>query len=112
MVVLVGEDKLVDVLGKSFALPVEVLPFGARQSANRLEALGCQAELRCVAGDPLVSDNGNHILDCRFVGGIPDPRPLDREIHDIPGVVDSGLFLSMAGRILVSDERGRVRVIP
>lgn len=111
MVVMVGADKLVEVLGKAFRLPVEVLPFGARQVAERLRKLGAEPELRRQDGSPLRTDNGNLILDCQFAEGIPDPAGLEARINLIPGVLDNGLFVGMAGRVMVGHDDGSVREI-
>jgi ribose 5-phosphate isomerase A len=110
MVVVVGRDKLVDVLGKSFLLPVEVAQFGWWQSSRRLETLGCKALLRTrPGGDRFVTDNGNYILDCRFEG-IPDPAGLEARINQIAGVVDNGLFVGLTGRVVIGDADGRVEI--
>ncbi|MHC4514393.1 MAG: ribose-5-phosphate isomerase RpiA [Planctomycetota bacterium] len=109
MVVIVGENKVVDVLGKAFPLPVEVLPFGWRQAATMLKALGCEPKLRRKGdGPPHRTDNGNYIVDCKF-DGIPDPAHLAPVINSIPGVVDNGLFVGMAGRVFVGNNDGEVR---
>jgi len=102
LVILVGADKLVDRLGVRTPLPVEIVPFGRVLCERRLGALGSKPTLRAGATGPFVTDNGNHILDCKFEG-IGDPAALDRKIHEIPGVVDTGLFVGMAERVLVQD---------
>ena len=111
MIVMVGESKMVDVLGKDFLLPVEVLPFGWSQCAARLRALGCETRLREIDGSPLLTDNDNYILDCAFQDGIADPESLESRINLIPGVLDNGLFTNIAGRILVGDDSGQVRIV-
>lgn len=111
MVVLVGENKMVPVLGKAFLLPVEVMTFGWRQAAARLAALGCETRIRMTDDQPLVTDNHNFIVDCAFPDGIADPAGMEQTINTIPGVLDNGLFVGMAGRILVGNDRGEVRLI-
>jgi ribose 5-phosphate isomerase A len=101
LVVLVDPRKLVPRLGDRFPLPVEVTPFGWQQTARHLAALGAQPKLRADGTTPFLTDNGNHILDCRFPGGIDDPARLEREIDAIPGVVESGLFVGLARRVIV-----------
>lgn len=109
-IVIVGPDKLVSRLGEKFLLPVEVLPFGWKQCSNALEALGCQAHLRKRPdGETLVSDNDNYILDCRF-GGIDDPAALEASIDTIPGVIESGLFVGLADKLVIGYEDGRVEL--
>lgn len=112
MLVVVDESKLVDVLGKKFLLPVEIMQFGWRQAARAIEATGCVPQLRSVAsGEPLITDNGNYILDCKY-DGIPDPGRLHDLLNSLPGVLDNGLFVGMAGRIIVGERSGKVRLIP
>jgi ribose 5-phosphate isomerase A len=100
--ILVGADKLVPVLGTRGRLPVEVIPFAIPFVRRRLRELGCEPELRTAETKPVVSDNGNLIVDCA-VGAIADPRGLERALRAIPGVIDSGLFLGTADTVLVGD---------
>jgi ribose 5-phosphate isomerase A len=89
------------VLGK-FPLPVEVIPFAQLLVAKRIAALGAAVKLRQDAkGDPFVSDEGHHILDCGF-GQIPDPPALARKLSDMPGVVEHGLFIDLASVVLMA----------
>ena len=60
--------------------------------------------------EPLLTDNGNEILDCRFEGGIPDARQLDRELNAIPGVVENGLFVDLAHVLVIGDDEGGAEV--
>jgi ribose 5-phosphate isomerase A len=101
-VVLVGDEKLVPVLGSRGRLPIEVVPFAAAPCRHRLEALGYPAEPRTAAGTPVVTDNGNRLLDCR-VGPIADAAALDATLRAIPGVVGTGLFVGMNPTVLVWD---------
>ena len=108
LVVIVDERKVVDRLGVDFLLPVEVLTFGLRPVCNALAALGCEAFVRSEAdGRAFVSDNGHSIVDCRFASGIADPAGLETQIDAIPGVVESGLFVGLAGRVIVGHDDGR-----
>lgn len=109
-VILVGPEKRVDKLGARGKLPVEVVPFGVPLAAKRLRALGLAPALRSAdGGAPLVSDNGNWILDCGLQP-MADPRALERAIREIPGVLDTGLFLGIAHTVLVQHD-GRVEEI-
>ena len=110
-VVVVDESKLVDVLGKAFLLPVEVLQFGWKHTERRIAATGCKPALRMSDGKPFVTDNGNYVLDCKY-DGIEDPAWLAEHLNSLVGVVDHGLFVGMAGRVLVGDSAGKVRVVP
>ena len=113
LVILVGPEKLVPVLGTRGRLPVEVVPFGASACARKLRALGYEAQLREADGAPVENDNGNAILDCR-VGAIHDPVALERSLVEIPGVIGTGLFLGMVETVVIEHpdrvevrERGR-----
>jgi ribose 5-phosphate isomerase A len=108
LVILVGVEKLVPVLGTRGRLPVEVVPFGLAACQRALRARGLAATPRAGADGWFVTDNGNHILDCA-VSAIVDPRGLDEELRGIPGVVGTGLFVAMADTVLVQDEE-RVQV--
>lgn len=111
LVVIVDASKLVPMLGKAFKLPVEVVQFGWQHTARRVAATGCEVQRREKNGAPFVSDNGNFVLDCRYPG-IPDPAALQRTLDAVPGVVDHGLFVGLAGRIVVADAQGSVRILP
>ena len=99
MVVVADATKQVQRLGK-FPLPVEVIKFAQALVAKRISALGAQVQLRTGAdGKPFLTDENNHILDCRF-GEIPDPPALARQLSDMPGVVEHGLFIGLASVVL------------
>ncbi len=102
LVILVGTEKLVPRLGTRGKLPVEVVPFALPLCERRLADLGCPATPFHRDGRLFVTDNGNHILDCQ-VGPIADAPQLEADIRAIPGVVGTGLFLSMAQTVLVGD---------
>ena len=112
LVILVGPEraaeKLVPALGSRGKLPVEVVAFALPLVVHRLALLGFPAEpLRTADGGVFLSDNGNPILHAK-VGPLADPAGLDRQLHAIPGVVGTGLFLGMAERVIVQHEDGRV----
>lgn len=94
MVVVADASKRVARLG-AFPLPVEVVPFGWRQAAARLAALGAEVARRERDGAPFVTDEGNYIVDCRF-GAIEDPAALAARIAPLTGVVEHGLFVGLA----------------
>jgi len=103
-IVVVDESKEVPVLGR-FPLPVEVIPFGWEALSRRIESLGCTPQLRMDQGTPYRSDNGNYILDCAF-SAIPEPESLNCELHLMPGVVETGLFIGMAERVIIGGGSG------
>jgi len=99
VVIIADSSKQVAVLGK-FPLPVEVIPFAQPLVAKRITASGATVKLRKDAkGNPFVTDEGHHILDCSF-GQIPDPPALARKLSDMPGVVEHGLFIDLATVVL------------
>ena len=106
MIVVVDETKLVGALGERQAVPVNVVRFGWRQTAARLERLGCAPALRLTtSGTPFVTDDNNYVLDCRF-GPIAQPARLAEEIKGLLGVVEHGLFIGVASRVVVGGAGG------
>lgn len=99
-VMIVDDSKLVDQLGQTRAVPVEVLPFAWRLTEKRLAELGCQPVLRQKSDATLETDNGNYILDCNF-GAIADPESLEPRIKLVPGVVETGLFIRIADVLVI-----------
>lgn len=105
-VVVVDETKLVKQLGIGVVLPVEVLPFLWRSTAERLIALGASLVVRGGEEAPYVTDNGNLILDLTVDGGIKDAVALDVELKKITGVVEHGLFVGMTDTVIVAGPEG------
>jgi ribose 5-phosphate isomerase A len=115
MVVIADESKLVQMLG-AFPLPIEVVPFGLaateRAIAHALEWLSLPIRLKVrmdARGHAFVTDGGHRIVDAAL-GRIADPDKLAQALTAIPGVVEHGLFLGLAGTAIVAGESG-VRVI-
>lgn len=101
LVIVTDSSKHVPVLG-AFPLPVEVIRFAQALIAKRIQGLGAATTLRRDAkGQPYVTDEGHHILDCRF-GKIPDPAALSRTLLDMPGVVEHGLFIGMTSVVVMA----------
>jgi ribose 5-phosphate isomerase A len=101
-VIITDASKRVPVLGK-FPLPVEVIKFARAVVVKKIEALGAEVELRRGAdGTPYLTDENNYILDCRF-GQIADADGLARQLSDMPGIVEHGLFIGMASVVLVAN---------
>ncbi len=103
-IVVVGEGKVVPQLGK-FPLPVEVVPFAGPLVEPKLAKLGAAPTLRMRGSDPYLTDEGNWIFDCHF-GSIPDPARTASDLRAIVGVVEHGLFLNTATRVIVADATG------
>ena len=104
-VVVVDSTKLVERLNLGFLLPVEVLPGAWRQVKQELEKFGGLAELRMAQrkAGPIVTDQGNLVLDFKLDGGIGDPTALEQTINNIPGVLENGLFVNLADEVLVGE---------
>jgi ribose 5-phosphate isomerase A len=112
LIILVGDEKLVPVLGSRGKLPVEVLQFGLSATIRHLKALGLSPNLRMAGSHPIATDNVNYILDCD-TGPMDQPADLERHILAVPGVVGTGLFLGMADLVLIQrGEQVEVRQCP
>jgi ribose 5-phosphate isomerase A len=109
VVLVVDESKVVRRLGDGAAVPVEVVPFGWSRTRGALAGLGCEPELRVKEGEAYRTDGGNYLLDCRFPT-IEDPAGLAERIKAITGVVEHGLFVGIAKRVVVAGESG-IRVL-
>ncbi|NJN89468.1 MAG: ribose-5-phosphate isomerase RpiA [Leptolyngbyaceae cyanobacterium RM1_406_9] len=103
-IVVVDSSKLVDRLGSTFALPVEVLPMAITPVTKAIEALGGKPELRMgVKKDgPVITDQGNMVLDVTF-GAIANPAELEKTLNNIPGVLENGLFVGVADLVLIGE---------
>ena len=104
-VVVVDSTKIVERLNLDFQLPVEVIPSAWTQVQNTLANLGGNAELRMAVrkAGPVITDQGNLVLDVGFDGGISDPENLEKRINNIPGVLENGLFVNIADEVLVGE---------
>ncbi len=100
-IIIVSHEKFVKQLG-SFPLPVEVIPFGWQVIFNQLETLGGSPDLRLKQGQPLLTDQGNYIIDCRF-RQIIDASQLEQRLNMIPGVVENGLFTGLCTRMIMAE---------
>ena len=105
VIIIVDETKIVKGLGCDSFLPVEVTRFGWTATKKVLEGLGCTGELRRIIDEAFITDNQNYIIDCDF-GKITDPETLEREINNIPGVLENGLFIGLADQIIVGSKQG------
>ncbi|BBL85857.1 Ribose 5-phosphate isomerase (chromatophore) [Paulinella micropora] len=104
-VVVVDSTKLVDKLNLSFLLPVEVLPGAWHQVKEQLEEMGAEVKLRMAQrkAGPIVTDQGNLVLDILFKDGISDPMSMESRINNIPGVLENGLFVNLVDQVLVGE---------
>lgn len=105
--VIVDESKIVEKLGTKQPLPVEIVPFAYKSTLKFIETLGCRAEFWVEEdGSPAKTDNGNYLVKCRFEGGIDDAAKVAEALSLRPGVVEHGLFLGMASKVIVAAESG------
>ncbi len=101
-VVIVDESKVVDKLGSTFAIPVEVLPAALAYVERAIRDLGGDPTLRIGLrkDGPVVTDNGNLLFDVRFPPAA-DLRSVDQALHAVPGMIETGLFFGIANKVLV-----------
>jgi ribose 5-phosphate isomerase A len=110
VIIVVDETKVVNRLGVHGLVPVEVVPFGWEATARRLGSLVASLARRTTPeGPPFITDGGHYILDCAF-DGIDDPEDVQRQLDRTVGVVEHGLFLGLATRVIVGGPQG-VRVL-
>jgi len=115
-VIMVGHEKLVRALGEHGRIPIELIPFARGPAVRRLRSLGLEPRLRTGpdGARPVITENGNLLLDCaprEVLRDGPAARALEAVLRAIPGVVDTGLFLGTAERVLVGYPDGRVDVL-
>ena len=103
LLIVVDETKLVQNLNKSFPLPVEVLPNSWKQVQEVISKMNGNSTLRMAAkkAGPVVTDQGNLILDVLFNDGIQNPKEVEMSINNIPGVLENGLFIDLTDKVLV-----------
>ena len=103
-IVVVDSTKLVDRLGSTFLLPVEVIPMAISPVMRAIEKLGGKPELRMGVrkAGPVITDQGNMVIDVKF-DSIDDPAGLEKTLNNIPGVLENGLFVGVADLILVGE---------
>jgi ribose 5-phosphate isomerase A len=111
VLLVVDDTKIVDLIGTNFSVPVEVVQFGWRVPMRELQELGATIDLRMVPGTNqlFVTDNNNYVLDAAF-GPIPEPDRLSRQIKQITGVIEHGLFVDVVDEVIVAGEKGARRI--
>ena len=103
LLIVVDETKLVKNLNLVFPLPIEVIPLAWKQVKDHIEIMGAKVTLRMASkkAGPVVTDQGNLVLDILFENGINDPKTLERELNNIPGVIENGLFVNLTDKVRV-----------
>lgn len=103
-IIIADSTKKVDVLGK-FKLPVEIIPFASSYVLSQIKVLKGEGKIRMAGNVPFITDQGNHIIDADF-GLIQDPVSLSDKLNDITGVVEHGLFINLANKIIMGNDDG------
>lgn len=112
MIVVIDESKLVESIGK-FPLPVEIIPFALPATIRHLTEAGYRGELRRNAnGKPFITENENLIYDLQIGTPIKEYNALQERLLRIPGIVDTGLFIGYAGRVIIGHLDGTVEIRP
>lgn len=107
LIIITDPRKYVQKLG-AFTLPVEVVPFGSEITQRRIEGMGGKVIIRETEGEIFKTDNGNLIFDCDF-GLIDDPKALDKQLKLLLGVVETGLFIDMATKVIMAQPDGTLQ---
>ena len=108
LVIIVDESKLVDKLASKFLIPIEVLPFSLGVVRRKIKNMGIEPIVREATKKmgPVVTDNGNFLVDLKFPKPIDNPAKVATDLKMIPGVVETGLFIGMADEVHVGKEDG------
>ena len=113
LLIVVDESKIVQNLNQSFPLPVEVLPNAWKQIQDVLSKMNSSSTLRMATkkAGPVVTDQGNLILDVMFNEGIKNPKDIEMSINNIPGVLENGLFVDLTDKVLVGKIENNTPVV-
>ncbi len=104
-IIIIDGSKMVENLGIDFDLPVEIVPYWKNATIRQVEKLGCVCDIRMHQNDLFKTDNHNYIIDCSFEQ-IEDPHRLSRDLNKIPGVIENGLFVDLADKIIIGKKEG------
>ena len=110
ILIVVDESKVSRVLGTTFPLPIEIVRFGWEATQTEVNRICGKSTLRRATAEggnphPVITDNGNYILDCHF-DGIPAPAAVELQLNNIPGVVENGIFVNRADKIIIGAPSG------
>ncbi|HSX26895.1 MAG TPA: ribose-5-phosphate isomerase RpiA [Chlamydiales bacterium] len=111
MIVIVDESKLVDTIGHC-KLPVEVLFYGSPATRTKIEERGYAGKWRMNEdGTLFITENGNLLFDIRFKSPPHTPELDHTHLIQIPGVIDTGFFFDLAGRVIIGYDDGKTKII-
>ena len=113
LLIVVDETKLVQNLNQSFPLPVEVLPNAWKQVQEVISEMNGSSSLRMATkkAGPVVTDQGNLVLDVLFNDGIKNPKDIEMKINNIPGVLENGLFVDLTDKVLVGKIENNIPIV-
>ena len=113
LLIVVDETKLVNKLNHSFPLPLEVLPNAWKQVQDVISEMNGSSNLRMATkkAGPVVTDQGNLVLDVLFNNGIENPKDIEMSINNIPGVLENGLFVDLTDKVLVGKIENGIPVV-
>ena len=113
LLIVVDETKIVQNLNQSFPLPVEVLPNAWKHVQDVISNMNGSSTLRMATkkAGPVVTDQGNLILDVLFNDGIKNPKDIEVSINNIPGVLENGLFVDLTDKVLVGKIENKIPVV-
>ena len=113
LLIVVDETKLVQNLNQSFPLPVEVLPNAWKLVQEEISKMNGCSSLRMATkkAGPVVTDQGNLVLDVLFNDGITNPKEIEMSINNIPGVLENGLFVDITDKVLVGKIENNIPVV-
>ena len=113
LLIVVDETKIVQNLNRVFPLPVEVIPNAWKQVKDIILEMNGNASLRMATkkAGPIVTDQGNLILDVLFDGGIKNPKDIEMRLNNIPGVLENGLFVDLTDKVLVGKIENNLPVL-
>ena len=113
LLIVVDETKLVHNLNQSFPLPVEVLPNAWKQVQEVISEMQGRSSLRMATkkAGPVVTDQGNLILDVLFSDGIKNPKDIEMSLNNIPGVLENGLFVDLTDKVLVGKIENDIPIV-
>jgi ribose 5-phosphate isomerase A len=110
MIVIVDESKIVDELGK-FPLPIEICSFGYNATSHHLKELGYEGKWRKTEDEKFyLTENNNYIFDINFPHSLKNPEIVNQQIKNVPGVIETGFFFNLAGRVVIGYSNGDVQI--